>query len=495
MNVLLLSMPDYFEHMPPVAVRMPNGALTSLAGNVDGHHRVAVADLILCHRRVRETVTRLFHELAPELIGLSVMTFQRQTAHRIIDLARALKPGVKIVVGGYDPSLAPDAYEGMGVDYIVRGEGEVTFRELLRALERGVGSEDICGLSGREGDRWFHSRARPVHRLEDDEIRPPDRSARVLQGYTLLGRQVDVVETSRGCTYDCSFCSIIEMRGRNFHTYSFERVLRDIRDARDRGARTIFLVDDNITLNVRRFELLCQAIIEAGLNELDYFVQAMTSSIAGHGETLAPLMHRAGFRYVFLGIENVLEGDLEFLRAAAKNTARDNGKNNGNATLKAIECLHRNKMYVVGGLIVGNPDDTREAIEANLAFARRYVDWPYIQHPTPYPRTPMTEHFRERGLITNERLEEYDGTTAVVRTEHVPAEEIEYRRWKAERWMKVRHMPAAFCHDPWFVLRHGLEMLAHTFRGCTLRSVLGLEDGRKAFGRYKVIRRKERAYV
>ena len=43
-------------------------------------------------------------------------------------------------------------------------------------------------------------------------------------------------------------------------------------------------------------------------------------------------------------------------------------------------------MYVVGGLIVGNPDDTREAIEANLAFARRYVDWPYIQHPTPYPR-------------------------------------------------------------------------------------------------------------
>jgi hypothetical protein len=152
-------------------------------------------------------------------------------------------------------------------------------------------------------------------------------------------------------------------------------------------------------------------------------------------------------------------------------------------------------MYVVGGLIVGNPDDTQESIEANLAFARRYVDWPYIQHPTPYPRTPMAEHFRERGLITNERIEEYDGTTAVVRTEHLPAEEIEYLRWKAERWMKVRHMPAALCHDPWFVVRHAPEMLAHTFRGCTLRSVLGLEDDRKAFGRYKVIRRQEREYV
>jgi radical SAM superfamily enzyme YgiQ (UPF0313 family) len=488
-------MPDYFEHMPPVAVRMPNGALTSLAGNVDHHHRVAVADLILTHRRVRETVTRLFHEFDPKIVGLSVMTFQRRTAHGVIGLARALKPGVKIVVGGYDPSLAPDAYEEMGVDYIVRGEGEVTFRELLRALEKGAGLEGICGLSRREGNRWVHSPARPVHRLEDDEIRPPNRAARVLKGYTLLGRQVDVVETSRGCTYDCSFCSIIEMRGRNFHTYSFERVLRDIRDARDSGARTIFLVDDNITLNVRRFEQLCQAIIEAGLNNLDYFVQAMTSSIASHGETLAPLMRRAGFRYVFLGIENILEGDLQFLRAAAKNTARDDGKNNGNATLKAIDYLHRNRMYVVGGLIVGNPNDTRESIEANLAFARSYVDWPYIQHPTPYPRTPMADDFRERGLITNDRLEEYDGTTAVVRTEHLPSEEIEYLRWKAERWMKVRHMPVALCHDPWFVVRHGTEMLAHTFRGCTLRSILGLEDARKTFGRYKAIRRQERALV
>src|SRR5207245_7394240 len=162
-------------------------------------------------------------------------------------------------------------------------------------------------------------------------------------------------------------------------------------------------------------EALCHAIIEAGLNKLDYFVQAMTSAIASHGETLAPLMRRAGFRYVFLGIENILESDLQFLRAAAKNTARDNGRNAGNATRRAIDWMHRNKMYVVGGLILGNPDDTLESIEANLAFARRYVDWPYIQHPTPYPRTPMAQDFRERGLITNRRREAVGGRHAGVR--------------------------------------------------------------------------------
>ena len=263
-----------------------------------------------------------------------------------------------------------------------------------------------------------HTPDRPVSSLDEAAIAPPRRDARVLGGYTLLGRPVDVIETSRGCTFDCSFCSIIEMRGRNFHTYNFDRILDDIRDCRDRGARALFIVDDNITLDVKRFAALCQAIVDAGLHELEYAVQATTASIADHGATLAPLMRQAGFRYVFLGIENVLEDDLGFLKASAKNTKHaKGGRRAGNATLTAIEHLHANGMFVVGGLIVGNPGDTRDAIEANLAFARRYVDWPYIQHPTPYPGTPMTKDLRARGLVINDRLEEYDGTTAVVRSE------------------------------------------------------------------------------
>jgi radical SAM superfamily enzyme YgiQ (UPF0313 family) len=282
------------------------------------------------------------------------------------------------------------------------------------------------------------------------------------------------------------------MRGRNFHPYPIERVLDDIADAKRHGARAIFLVDDNITLDIKRFERLCEAIVARGLDDADYVVQAMTAPLAEHGERLVPLMRRAGFRYVFLGIENVLADDLDFLKASAKNARREQGRTVGNASIAAIEHLHRHGLYVVGGLIVGNPGDTREAIETNLAFARQYVDWPYIQHPTPYPRTPMTDEFRRRALIVEEDVSRYDGTTAVVRTEHVPADEVEFLRWRAERWMKVRHMPAAFRHSPGFVLRHGLAMLRHTFAGTTLRSLLGLEDERRAFDRFRAIRRRER---
>jgi anaerobic magnesium-protoporphyrin IX monomethyl ester cyclase len=497
MNILLLSMPDSFEHMPTVAVRMPNGALTSLAGNVDPHHRVAAADLILVQQKVRETVERLVRETEPDVVGLSVMTFQRKTALRIIQLVHSVRPGVRVVVGGYDPSLAPEAYmkEGNGIDFIVRGEGELTFRELLRAQESGTGFDAIQGLSFRSENGWRQNPARPVHNLDGDEIRLPKRSARVLSGYTMMGRQVDVVETSRGCTFDCGFCSIIEMRGRNFHTYSFDRVLADIRDARDGGARALFIVDDNITLNIRRFEALCQAIIDAGLNDMVYTVQGMTSPIAMHGETLAPLMRKAGFRYVFLGIENILEDDLQFLKASAKNEFREDGRRTGNATLRAIDVLHKNNMYVIGGLIVGNPDDTRESIQANLDFAGEHVDWPYIQHPTPYPGTPMTKDFKARNLIRIENMEEYDGTTAVVATQHLPPEEIEYQRWLAERWMKTRHIPAVIAQDPLFLLRNWWKMLSHTFRGSSIRSVLGLESSRKVFERYRNLRSAERVYL
>ena len=69
MNILLLSMPDSFEHTPTVTIRMPNGALTSLAGNVDPHHRIAVADLVLVQQHIRATIEHLLEKIQPDLVG------------------------------------------------------------------------------------------------------------------------------------------------------------------------------------------------------------------------------------------------------------------------------------------------------------------------------------------------------------------------------------------------------------------------------------------
>src|SRR5438874_11468343 len=125
MRVLLLSMPDSFEHTPSLTMRMPNGALASLAGNAGSRHTVTIADLILVQDAVVPTVERLMREHDADIVGLSIMTFQRRTALRLIRHIRAMKPGVKVVDGGYDSRLAPVVYGPLstGDAFLERGVG------------------------------------------------------------------------------------------------------------------------------------------------------------------------------------------------------------------------------------------------------------------------------------------------------------------------------------------------------------------------------------
>jgi hypothetical protein len=108
----------------------------------------------------------------------------------------------------------------------------------------------------------------------------------------------------------------------------------------------------------------------------------------------------------------------------------------------------------------------------------------------------MNGELRARRLIVTDDVEVYDGTTAVVRSEHLEAEEIEFIRWRAERWMKARHIGAVFRMSPRFVLANWRPMLAHTFRGGSFwKALLGREDERRTFARYRAIRRAERQYL
>ena len=94
----------------------------------------------------------------------------------------------------------------------------------------------------------------------------------------------------------------------------------------------------------------------------------------------------------------------------------------------------------------------------------------------------------------NENVHEYDGTTAVVRSEQLTADDIEFMRWQSDRWMKSRHMKSVARHYPRFVARNWFRMMRHTFRGSSWKTWMGLESEHDAFLRYKAIRRREREY-
>jgi len=441
MKVLLLSSPVVQPDFDRIA-RLPNLGLVSLAAHVDDFCIVHVADIhgMKNHRDYVRRVVKGY-----DLVGLTAMSFQYQEALALAGIAKSA--GAETVFGGYHPTLAceeiGESADAKLIDYIVRGEGEATFRELVKAKLEGRSQKEVLGLSHHDGERMVHNPPRPL--LKTEEIKMPLRDARLIKkGFTSFEIPIDSVETSRGCTQGCKFCSINLMYGRHFRRFAIERVIADIRDAEAHGAGSIFFPDDNITLDVKRLERLCEAIIEAGLTHLRYKTQASASGIAS-SKQLVDKMGEAGFDGVFLGVESVNKRNLQFL---GKGRMSDDAE-------KAVHYLHDNNIIVSTGLIGGNPDDDREEMWENFRLARRLkVDFPIFYISTPYPKTQMRAELEEMGLVTNNDFTKYDGLHANLRTKHLSDKEVAYITWEMNAryydYLWLRYNKVKRLYPRWF---------------------------------------------
>ncbi len=486
MNILLLSMPNSMLAFHKGA-RFPNLGLASIAGNVSGRHNIALADLVLCKRPLRKYIPRLIKTFSPHIIGLSCYSFQYATAIRIAELAKRLNPAVKIVLGGYHPTLWHENISPADirwVDFIIRNEGEKTFALLLRALEGNKDFTNISGLSYKTNGQFQHNPAGTILNLE--ELQFPDRKVRILSGYHAWGIPCDVIETSRGCTFDCHFCTITKMYGRTFRRYRPDRIVADIRNAEATGARAIFIVDDNITLNRGHFEAVCDAIISSGLNHLHYITQAGVRGLSGD-KSLVDKMAAAGFKTVFLGIENADRDNLNFL-----------GKDkqvNRERTEQAVAYLRENKIIVLGAAIVGNPDDNEEALWENFHLLKQLkIDGPLFFTPTPLPGTRLREEMQAAGLLVNaDDFSWYMGNKPNCRTRHLSPVEInriilamnrKFLDFDLLRYNTVRH------HYPKYLYKRFLSELRELLVNL-LATKLGFRDRDplKAFLRQEVKRR------
>ncbi|MEB2310001.1 MAG: radical SAM protein [Candidatus Brocadiaceae bacterium] len=426
MRILLCSMPDTVPQFSAKTWRAPNLAISSLAGNIQPHHDVALADLVLKRNNLLPSLKKAIEDYQPDIIGLSAMTFQFDTARKIAMFIKSLRKDIKIAIGGYHATLMYEEIASADDDnpfaYIVRGEGEETFRDLLEAMEGGREWKDVPGLSYRHNGRFLHNPPRPLENL--DTIKLPRRDVRIWNDYLFSGKVLDMVETSRGCTMTCNFCSMNRMYGRTFRTYSFDRIMQDLANAKKFGAKYIAFSDDNITLNVKRFESLCDAIAEAGHNDLRYIVQASTSGIAS-SPTLALKMARAGIQIVFLGIENVSERNLKIMNKGGMLEK----------TKKAIDYLHCNNILIVGGMILGHAEDKEEDIAQNFEFFDKAdIDFYGEQIITPYPKTGMRDILIKEGLVTNVNdYKKYNGFWANVKTKYLSSDDLQFLRWKYKR--------------------------------------------------------------
>ena len=423
MNVLLLSMPDTHPYFKPWKIAGPNLALSSIAANTDPEHNVWIADLVLKRRNVKRGLLKALHISNPDIVGISAMTFQFDTAKRIAAVIKSINSDIKTALGGYHGTLMykkiADNEEGGNFDFIFRQEADLSFNELIRSTVKGNNFETVKGLSFKRGGSFIHNESRGLEDL--NIINLPDRKSRIWNSYHALGRPFDIIETSRGCTMDCKFCSIRHMYGRSFRKYEISRVINDIENAKRLGKKSLFFSDDNLTLNVKRFEEICDAIIESGNNDIHYFAQVSSDGIAS-SERLVDKMEKGGFKGVFLGIENVSERNLKYFQ---KGDILSKSK-------KAIQYLKKKHIAICAGLIIGAPEDREEDINKNYGFLKEQdIDTSLDQVVTPYLKTEMRDDLMEKDLITNtNNLKLYNGHFTNIRTKHLSEQELAFLKWK-----------------------------------------------------------------
>jgi len=425
MKVILISMPDVVPIiMHETAFHIPNHGIASVGGNIDDQHEVYLIDLIRKRRSIKKYLTTVIAKIKPDLVGLSAMTWQYDTCIKIAHLIKELRPEVRIVIGGYHATLMHEeiaaSKEAKWIDFMIRGEGEEACRRLVNALDGHDDLAAIPSLSYKKDGVFIHNPQ--GENLDLSKIRLPIRDKRRLTwGYHIIYAKIELVETSRGCTRACNFCSMRHMYGRTFRTYPLSRVLEDIDDIYyKRKTRWIFVTDDNMVLNPSRVIDLCEAIIARKYTGLHLMVQADCIAMATN-EKMVAKMAEAGFRSVFLGIEN---GSAKNLNSAGKGDILSSVK-------KAIENCHRYGMMVVGGLIFGFAEDDVESIRENYEFFKDIgADTAYCQILTPYPKTAMRDQLLAEGLVSNiSDYKKYNGLWANVRTKHLESSQLQYQCW------------------------------------------------------------------
>jgi len=427
MRALLVQSPATSPWVPRRQWEPPSLALATIAAQID-RHDVKVLDLCPTRKRAVPILMDTLRRERPDVVGFSGMAFQYDSNTQLAYLTKQFDPKIKTVLGGYFATLSYDHIEGSQEadywDFLVRGEGDFSFGELLDCLDAGGrGMDHVLGVSYKTENRQFHHSApRP---LEDvTRIKLPARDKRLVRGHHMYFRKADIIETSRGCLFQCNFCSIHQMYGTSIRQFPLDRVLADIEDAYSRGARHLFCADDNITQDMNRFEELIDGVISLKLKNLRFTTQATVSGFAKRPDVIKKLP-AAGFVSIFLGIEN----------ASTKNLRAMKKPNTLPMVRKAVAALQAENVVVIAGLINGLPDDDAESIRENYRFIKEQgVTSVMDQIMTPYPKTPLRDDMIRNGEVRNHAdFRWYDGFFANVRTSNLSPEELGFVRWKTRR--------------------------------------------------------------
>jgi len=356
--------------------------------------------------------------LTADAVGISTIT---STSSRAYEIARIVKKaGIPVFMGGPHVTYMPDeALESC--DYVLRGEADENIVDFIKALEAGSGFEAIPGLSYKKDGAIIHNKT-VAYCKELDKLPSPDFS--IVKGLEKEARkhfEITPIMTSRGCPYDCSFCSVTGMFGQKYRFRSKEKVIEELQLHKDNGGGWVFFYDDNFTADKKRTKELLRFMIEKGLTPT--WTAQVRVDVAKDPELL-DLMKRSNCHTVYIGLESI---NPETLKAYNKKQSVEDIE-------KCIEILHEYGIRIHGMFVFGSDNDTVETIQQTVTFAKKN-DLESVQFMilTPLPGTSFFREMEKQKRFLTKDWSLYDAHHAVFEPKKMTYYELQSETLRATK--------------------------------------------------------------
>jgi radical SAM superfamily enzyme YgiQ (UPF0313 family) len=352
--------------------------------------------------------------VSSDIVGISAITRTIPQSYELAMILKKVNPDIIIIFGGPHSSALPEESLNYG-DIVVRNEGDITILELMEFLLKNRMHPDlqkILGISYKLRDSIFHNEDRPFLTIEQLSNLPfPVYSEEILNNLTNM-----VIATSRGCPYNCEFCSVIKLFGSKYRFPDEDYTLNLIKYhvSMKKNVRSIFFSDDNLAGNVKRTKRILKRVIEEKIPISNWSCQVRVE--AAFDEELLSLMRMAGCDYVCVGFESI---NLDTLKAYNK-------KSTPEKNFEAIKRFQDHGLMVHGMFVLGSDHDTVKTVNDTFIFARKArLTTAQFFSLVPLPGTPDTLRREANRQIISKNWHLYDGFHVLVMPEKMTVSEFQ----------------------------------------------------------------------
>lgn len=430
------------EYLPPPT------ALLVLAAYIEKELPDMEVEVIDCQaeRLDWKDVERRIESFSPSIVAASGFTCNTYACARVAETAKKVNSDIVTVMGGQHFSFtADDSLKTFPeIDCIVRGEGEHTIVELIKALKEQSDIGRVRGISFRNNGGIIHTSPRPLIENLDDLPYPAYHLVEKNIGeyhFTMMaGKNTKylILEGSRGCNHKCSFCTQWKHWNGVWRTKSPKRIATEMEYLNQRfGGEFLWLTDDNFDYKKRAKELWQELRQREFTDDVNWFYQARTDDIAKNPDLVAKL-RQTGNSWILVGVENHSPRTLKDFRKGAQ----------VNDAFQAIKTLRENDVFAQSMFVIGSRKDNAESIEKLRQFSLDLdTDLSIYAALTPLPGTDVYEEAKRNGWIEDTNLANYDMAHAIMPTETLSRREVQeelYRCYRAFYGSSIRNIKALF---------------------------------------------------